>query len=32
VLVNGERMAVVRDRETLEDLSRGERVAPWMAA
>jgi diaminopimelate decarboxylase len=30
VLVNGDRFAVVRERESLEDLSRGERVAPWM--
>ena len=30
VMVSGDRWAVVRDRETIEDLSRGERLAPWM--
>lgn len=30
VMVNGDRWAVVRQRETIEDLSRGERLAPWM--
>jgi diaminopimelate decarboxylase len=30
VMVHGDRWAVVRDRETIEDLSRGERLAPWM--
>lgn len=30
VLVSAERWAVVRSRETVEDLSRGEQIAPWM--
>lgn len=30
VLVNGHEFAVVRARETLEDLCRGESLAPWM--
>jgi diaminopimelate decarboxylase len=30
VLVNGERWAVVRQRETHEDLCRGESLPPWM--
>ena len=30
VLVNGRRWAVVRDRETYEDLCRGESLPPWM--
>ncbi len=31
VLVHGDRFSVVRARETLEDLSRGENLPPWMA-
>ena len=31
VMVNGERFAVVRQRESLEDLSRGEVLPPWLA-
>lgn len=30
VLVNGDRFSVVRERETIEDLSRGEKLADWM--
>lgn len=30
VLVSGDQWAVVRQRETIEDLSRGEELAPWM--
>ncbi|MEM9114328.1 MAG: diaminopimelate decarboxylase [Myxococcota bacterium] len=29
VLVSGDRFAVVRDRESIEDLIRGERLPPW---
>ena len=30
VMVNGDRWAIVRRRETIDDLSRGEQLAPWM--
>lgn len=31
VMVSGDRWAVVRARETVEDVSRGEQIAPWMS-